>query len=223
MPKTITLSASMQDYLEAILELEEAESSVRITDIAKKLKVAKASVNQTIGKFKELGLVRQKMYGPVELTRNGRAMAGKIMQNHKKLKQFLVDILGVDAEVAEQDACLMEHAVSVETIERLTDFLCKNGYIFDDNIEKNKKNLDNKKIVKKLLSELKVGEKGIVVKIATKGVMRKRIMEMGIITGAKILVKGFAPLGDPMEVGIKGYSLSLRKSEAKNITVELVN
>jgi Fe2+ transport system protein FeoA len=47
-------------------------------------------------------------------------------------------------------------------------------------------------------------------------------MEMGITPGAEILVKGFAPLGDPMEFGIKGYSLSMRKSEASDIIVEMI-
>jgi Fe2+ transport system protein FeoA len=74
----------------------------------------------------------------------------------------------------------------------------------------------------KVLSDLKVGQKGIVVKVASKGTIRRRIMEMGIITGTEILVKGFAPFGDPMELGIKGYCLSLRKSEASDIIVELV-
>ena len=65
----------MQDYLEAILELEERGESVRVTDIANKLQIAKASVNQTINKFKKKGLVRQEMYGPVELTQEGRSLA----------------------------------------------------------------------------------------------------------------------------------------------------
>jgi len=75
----------------------------------------------------------------------------------------------------------------------------------------------------KALSELKIGEEGIVIKINAKGALRRRIMEMGIIHGSKITVKGFAPLGDPMELSIKGYKLSLRKTEASDIIVELVN
>ena len=63
MPEVKKLSASMQDYLEAILELEESEDTVRVTDIANKLQIAKASVNQTINKFKKKGLVRQQIYG----------------------------------------------------------------------------------------------------------------------------------------------------------------
>jgi DtxR family transcriptional regulator, Mn-dependent transcriptional regulator len=220
MPESHDLSASMQDYLEAILELEEEENQVRITDIANKLNIAKASVNQTIHKFKEMGLVRQQIYGPVELTDNGREMADKVKQRHKKLSHFLIGVLGVDPKIAEKDACLMEHAVSSETMERLTDFLSRNGYMKDDIYEKKAEN--NFNIITVALSDLKTGQKGKVVKVASKGEVRRRIMEMGIITGTEILVKGFAPFGDPMELGIKGYNLSLRKSEASDIMVELL-
>lgn len=212
------LSVSMQDYLEAILELETYKQPVRITDIAIKLNIAKASVNQTIAKFKGMGLVSQQAYGPVELTDTGRKTAENICQRHKKLKQFLAEVLGVQDEIAEKDACMMEHAVSTQTMERLADFLSCNGYISDEGSTKS--NSGARAAIP--LSGLKEGQKGIVVKVSSKGTVRRRIMEMGVITGAEILVKGFAPFGDPMELGIKGYSLSLRKSEAADIFVELV-
>lgn len=132
MSEKIILSSSMQDYLEAILELAEKESCVRVTDIANKLDIAKSSVNQTISKLKDMGLVRQEVYGPVELTDKGRQYANTILQRHMKLKQFLIKTLGVDPEIAEKDACLMEHAVSSQTMDRLTSFLCRNGFMMDE-------------------------------------------------------------------------------------------
>lgn len=137
MSQTTILSSSMQDYLEAILELAQEEKSVRITDIANKLNIAKASVNQTISKLKEMELVQQQVYGPVELTDKGRLLANKVMQRHIKLKQFLVEALGVEPEVAEKDACLMEHVVSSQTMDKLTEFLCRNNYIKDGCNRKN--------------------------------------------------------------------------------------
>lgn len=132
MSEKITLSSSMQDYLEAILELAEEEASVRITDIASKLNIAKSSVNQTVSKLKEMGLVCQQAYGPVELTEGGREYAEKVKQRHVKLKRFLIKTLGVEPEIAEKDACLMEHAVSSQTMDRLTGFLCRNGYMEEE-------------------------------------------------------------------------------------------
>ena len=60
-------------------------------------------------------------------------MAEKVRQAHLLLKRFLIQVLDVDPEVAEEDACLMEHAVSTHTMERLTDFLRRNGYLKEQN------------------------------------------------------------------------------------------
>ncbi len=70
------------------------------------------------------------------------------------------------------------------------------------------------------LKDLKPGQEGKVMSIGEKGPVRKRIMDMGVTPGAMIKVIKVAPLGDPIEVNIRGYELSLRKSEASQITVE---
>lgn len=69
------------------------------------------------------------------------------------------------------------------------------------------------------LSNLKVGDKGQINKINFKGATRQRLLAMGLIKGEIILVKRVAPLGDPIDFVIKGYDLSLRKSEASEILV----
>ena len=71
------------------------------------------------------------------------------------------------------------------------------------------------------LHELKVGQHGVVVRIGGKGPARRRMMDMGLVPGADVKVLRVAPLGDPVEFDVKGYSLSLRKSEAKDILVEV--
>ena len=70
------------------------------------------------------------------------------------------------------------------------------------------------------LKELKPGKKGKVVKILGSGSIRRRILDMGVVPGAEIEMERVAPLGDPIEVKIKGYHLSLRKNEAANIHIE---
>lgn len=72
----------------------------------------------------------------------------------------------------------------------------------------------------KILGELKPGQKGKVTKISGKGSVYRRILDMGIVKGANIEVERVAPMGDPIEVKVKGYHLSLRKEEATNIFVE---
>lgn len=117
------LSSSIEDYLEAILTLSLAGEAVRVTDIADKLGVAKASVSQAVNVLKEKGLVSQERYGRVSLTEHGIREATRVRRRHRVLRFFLRDVLGVGDDVAEKDACLMEHAVSPETMERLLEFL----------------------------------------------------------------------------------------------------
>ena len=70
------------------------------------------------------------------------------------------------------------------------------------------------------LSDLRVGESGVIVKMEIKGKARQRFLAMGLIKGETVTVKRVAPLGDPIDFILKGYHLSLRKSEASEILVE---
>lgn len=74
----------------------------------------------------------------------------------------------------------------------------------------------------KKLSELKKGDRGKVIKISGGGSVHRRLMDMGLNTGSEVEMQGVAPLGDPLEIRVKGYNLSLRKNEASGITVEVV-
>lgn len=72
----------------------------------------------------------------------------------------------------------------------------------------------------KTLKETKIGETVVVVKINGEGAMKRRIMDMGITKGTSLFVKKSAPLGDPIELTVRGYELSIRKADAENIMVE---
>jgi len=71
-----------------------------------------------------------------------------------------------------------------------------------------------------LLSEMKQGEKGVVIRVAGNGALRRRILEMGIVKGTEVFVEKYAPLKDPVELILKGFHISLRVEEAAQITVE---
>jgi Fe2+ transport system protein FeoA len=75
----------------------------------------------------------------------------------------------------------------------------------------------------KQLSSLKVGQEGKVKKVSSKAgaTLKKRLLDMGCVAGCVIKVKKLAPLGDPVEISVKNYSLSLRKKEADAIEVEI--
>lgn len=72
------------------------------------------------------------------------------------------------------------------------------------------------------LSLLKPGESGKITKIGAVGPLKRRLMDMGVLVGEDVKVEKIAPLGDPMEVTIKQYKLSLRKKEAEGIAVEIL-
>ncbi len=72
------------------------------------------------------------------------------------------------------------------------------------------------------LKDAKVGETVKVVKLHGQGAIKRRIMDMGITKGVQIYVRKFAPLGDPMELQVRGYELSLRKADADMIEVEQI-
>ncbi len=71
-----------------------------------------------------------------------------------------------------------------------------------------------------LLSEMKEGERGIILRVAGNGALRRRILEMGITKGTPIYIEKYAPLKDPVELIVKGFHISLRVEEAAQITVE---
>src|SRR5690554_5671632 len=119
------LSAASEDYLEAILLLSDDQDNVRSVDIADHLKVSKASVNKAIGVLKQAGFVDHDHYGLIQTTVEGKLKAREIMQRHTMLKRFLTDVLNIDEEIAEQDACKMEHAISEQTKDKWTQWLGK--------------------------------------------------------------------------------------------------
>jgi len=70
------------------------------------------------------------------------------------------------------------------------------------------------------LAMLRVGEKGRILRVSAEGALKRRLLDMGVIAGETVAVQKIAPLGDPMEILVKAYHLSLRKKEAEGITVE---
>lgn len=71
----------------------------------------------------------------------------------------------------------------------------------------------------KLLSQLKIGEQGTVVAVNGEGAIRRRLFDMGITPGAEVYLRKKAPLGDPIEIAIRGYELTLRKAEAAHVEI----
>jgi len=118
------MTKSLEDYIEIIYVLIRDKRRARVRDIATALKVKMPSVVKGVAELKKLGLVSQEPYGDVELTVKGRRIATMILNRHTKLREFLMR-LGVSRRIADKDACLMEHILSAETMDKIRDFLKK--------------------------------------------------------------------------------------------------
>lgn len=119
------LTRSQEEYLKTIYILEKNNQKVRVTDIANKLKITKPSVNKAIKNLKELQLIDYKAYGNINLTKESKEIAKKIIKRQDTLKTFLVEVLEVEDTKAVEEAEIMKHTLSEETAKKLENYINK--------------------------------------------------------------------------------------------------
>ncbi len=245
----MTMTESLEDYLEAIHQLRRDNDVVRIKDIADYVGVKMPSVSAAVQALKKRGLISHEKYGAVTLTPEGREMAEFFSRRHHALVAFLRDILDLDEEQADIEACGIEHALSQETLRRLLmliDFIercprggsewlehlanrwedircqtdCRTCVEAIEPPERNPFAPQRESEDATTLDLVAPGGRCRVLRLSGAPHIRRRMMDMGITPGAEIEVERLAPLGDPIEVLVRGYHLSLRKREAAQIAVE---
>ncbi|ARC86049.1 hypothetical protein U732_1723 [Clostridium argentinense CDC 2741] len=116
---------SGENYLETILILENNNGSVRSIDIAKALSFSKPSVSHAVGLLKKSKYINVDSKGYITLTEMGREKAESIYERHQILTEFFVQTANVCEEIAEKDACRVEHIISDETFQGIKKFLKK--------------------------------------------------------------------------------------------------
>jgi DtxR family Mn-dependent transcriptional regulator len=246
------LTASLEDYIEAIFHIIAEKQAVRPKDIAKRLKVSNSSVTGALRSLADKELINYVAYDVITLTPAGKTAAKDVIRRHEVLRDFFVKVLAVEEQVADKGACQMEHWIPKDILERFIQFAefievcprggakwiagfeyqCNQGNT-QENCEKciestleefrqRRRDGDHKKAAKSRLKDLRQGQKGKVLKISGRGETSKRIIEMGVTAGAFVEVERVAPLGDPIDVKVKGYHLSLRKDEAERIEIERI-
>ena len=125
------LTMANEDYLESIYRImtEGGQADgVRSVDVAEQLGVSKASVNKAISTLRDAGYVEQTRYGKVMLTEEGATYAADVWRCHRMLRAFLEQDLGVDPETADAEACLMEHALSHDTMLKWFAYMGEHGH-----------------------------------------------------------------------------------------------
>lgn len=117
------LSASQEDYLEAIYHIIGEKQAARAKDIAQRLKLKGASVTGALRTLSEKGLINYAPYDIITLTPDGKELARDVVRRHNTLKTFLNKILQIDVAEAEENACRMEHNISSHVLDRLIKFM----------------------------------------------------------------------------------------------------
>jgi DtxR family Mn-dependent transcriptional regulator len=120
---TSEYTESVENYLEVILDLESTHKVARAKDIADRLAINRGSVTGALKNLGEKGLINYAPYSYVTLTPKGRRVAAEIHRRHRVLEDFLLNVLGIDADTAKDTACRMEHAIDKITVDRLICFI----------------------------------------------------------------------------------------------------
>lgn len=121
------LTFTMENYLEAIYELSSKDTGARLSDIAERLGVTKASTNKAMATLSEKGLILNEKYKEIFLTPEGRRLAELTSKKHHVIWHFFTKILHIDAAIADKDACAIEHVISNDSINAMQEFLEARG------------------------------------------------------------------------------------------------
>ena len=251
MAQRAALSSNMEDYLEAIFHISSEKQAARAKDIADRLKVNKSSVTGALRSLSEKGYVNYAPYDIITLTDKGKKLAEDVVRRHETLKDFFVKILLLEEDEAEEASCKIEHAISEKIVNRIINFVdfveicprggqewikgfrrhCENGdtsiqcansiKLCLEDLEKRKDLIRKSPGETVLLEEMDPGQRGKILKIQEHTELDDRLSNMGISSGSIIEVEKQKSAADDIAVKVRGYHLSLRKTEAAQISVEL--
>ena len=122
MKEKTDLSASLEDYIEAIYHIIEEKLVARSKEIAAKLNVSRASVTEALRALSKRGLINYAPYEAITLTDEGKIVAEDVIFRHEALKRFFIEVLAIDTSIAEEGACRIEHSAPPEIIARMISF-----------------------------------------------------------------------------------------------------
>lgn len=235
-PDALSLTGALEDYLETIYELVRDQKVARVKDIARARKVRAASVTPAMRRLSDLGLIRYVQREYIDLTPEGEVEARRIYARHQALTRLFTEVLGMPAELAQADACAMEHSLSAEGLDHLVRFfeflrVCPGSRGFLETFhrcslvheeaepcgmscEAKKARRPGGDETSLSLAELQPGEKARVAQVLGSGALRQRLLDMGLLPNVVVEVQRLAPAGDPIWIKVQGFQLSLRKSEA---------
>lgn len=233
-----TLTGALEDYLETIFELVQEHDFARVKDIARSRKVRSGSVTPAMRRLAKLGLIQYIQREYIKLTPQGEQEARRVYAKHRILTRFFKEILQMPDEVAQTNACSMEHSLSAEGMSQLVRFfeflqLCPEGGRFIERFQQCPQLNGEATTCQSCtieqrpgeaeptmsIAQLNPGDRGRISQVSGSGAIRQRILDMGILPDELIEVERVAPAGDPIWIKIRGSQLALRRKEAQAVMV----
>ena len=244
------LSASMEDYLEAIYHIVTAKQAARAKDIAKRLDVNNSSVTGALRTLSEKGFINYAPYDVITLTPKGHKHAEDVVRRHEALMDFFTKVLCIEKAEASDAACKMEHAVSRTILDRLIRFVefieicprggetliqgfnnhCRQEGSFItcqdslarclEDLKQRQKDIESDVLDTVSLNDLHRQQRGKIIKIRGKGGISKKLADMEITPGSIVEVKQMNTETGTLDIKVRGYRLSLSPEEAAKIMVE---
>jgi DtxR family transcriptional regulator, Mn-dependent transcriptional regulator len=215
------ITREREDYLKTIYKLQQDETPVRTTLLAKALGVEPASVTGVVKRLAELNYVAHQPYRGVALTRAGELIALEVIRRHRLIELYLIDALGYSWDEVHAEAERLEHAVSPLFIQRIEAAL---GYPEIDPHGSPIPTTDGQIAPRRgtRLSELGVGQQGHVARVSDDdpGLLRY-LAGLSIRPGAEIDITSIEPYGGPIGVRVNGTPYSIGPQAAAQIFIEL--
>jgi DtxR family Mn-dependent transcriptional regulator len=209
----------IEEYLESIFKLQQEQHPVSTSRLAEHLKLSPPSVSEMIKKLASKDLVSHTEKG-VCLTEEGKAIAKKVVRRHRLSERLLTDILGFKWDEVHDEACRLEHAISPEMEDRISESLgnpktCPHGHPIPDK---------DGRLVKesvKPLSELRARDRGTIVSVFEEDPrMLQYLASLGLIPDVCVKVEEVAPFGGPLIVCVSGSRYALGREVASKIKVK---
>lgn len=119
------ISKSLEEYLKTMYILKKQNGNIRVTDVAQKMNCSKPSVNKALNNLKEAELVNYETYGTIELTKQGKDLAKKVIEAYNIVYLFLKDVLNVDEAHAEKEAEKIKTSITDDTLNKLAKYVHK--------------------------------------------------------------------------------------------------
>lgn len=212
-------SASVQNYLKAIYQLQEDNETVTTTALAGHLEISAASATNMIKKLARLKLVRHSPYHGVELTKAGEKMALEVLRHHRLIELFLAEALGVPWEEVHAEAEKIEHVISEDLEDRIANFLGDPSHDpHGDPIPTKAGHVERP--VYQSLFEIHAGQSAVIARVSDQNPDHlKHFSKLGLIPDAMVDVVDREPFEGPLRVRVGSGEHTLDETLARSIWV----